>query len=150
MKKILCLSAVIAIIVLFSCNKETEVLPPVVIPGVYDTQVAPYLSIGQDTLDYRVTLPTTYMEGLFPSAQSDALKATLGRVLFFDKHLSKDGKVSCGTCHQPDHAFADGTAKSTGIFDRTTKRNSMALMNTIWLGGSLGADSVGKIGRAHV
>lgn len=143
MKKILCLLTVLLIVVLLSCQKETEV-PVIPAPDAFDLQVSPYLTIGRIAPDYRVMVPDSYTQGLFPVTQADALKAELGRVLFFDKHLSKDGKVSCGTCHQPEHAFADATAKSTGVFGRVTKRNSMALLNTIWLGGSLGIDSVGK------
>src|SRR6266516_2105685 len=42
-------------------------------------------------------------------------KAELGRVLYFDKRLSADGTVSCGTCHDPKFGFTDGAAVSTGI-----------------------------------
>ncbi len=31
----------------------------------------------------------------------------LGEALFFDKNLSKTGKTSCATCHDPKHAFID-------------------------------------------
>src|SRR5438067_508712 len=33
--------------------------------------------------------------------------ATLGRVLFYDKNLSFDKSVSCGSCHQQQYGFAD-------------------------------------------
>lgn len=33
-------------------------------------------------------------------------QAELGRQLFFDTNLSASGKMSCATCHQPDHAYA--------------------------------------------
>ena len=52
---------------------------------------------------------------------------TLGRVLFYDTKLSKDQTVSCGSCHQQHLAFADDKAFSTGIENRTTARNSLAL-----------------------
>lgn len=32
----------------------------------------------------------------------------LGRALFFDTRLSRNGKVSCASCHQPGKAFSDG------------------------------------------
>ncbi len=41
--------------------------------------------------------------------------ARLGQWLFFDEHLSRDGDVSCATCHQPDHGFADPEPFSTGL-----------------------------------
>ena len=35
-------------------------------------------------------------------------KADLGRMLYFDKRLSKDGTVSCNSCHQLDKFGVDG------------------------------------------
>jgi cytochrome c peroxidase len=36
----------------------------------------------------------------------DPRAAALGRQLFFDTRLSRDGKTACATCHQPDAAFS--------------------------------------------
>lgn len=55
--------------------------------------------------------------------------ATLGRVLFYDKLLSLDNNVSCGSCHKQQFAFADNTAFSTGFMGGKTKRNSMPVVN---------------------
>jgi len=44
-----------------------------------------------------------------------AAKADLGRLIFFDKRLSSDGTVACGTCHKPEHAFTDGLAFPIGV-----------------------------------
>src|SRR4051812_43255334 len=33
--------------------------------------------------------------------------ATLGRVLFYDRRLSADNHVSCGSCHQQQFGFTD-------------------------------------------
>ncbi|MBC3863537.1 cytochrome-c peroxidase [Undibacterium jejuense] len=33
-------------------------------------------------------------------------EASLGKQLFFDATLSASGKMSCATCHEPDHAYA--------------------------------------------
>ena len=38
----------------------------------------------------------------------------LGRELFNDKKLSKDGTMSCATCHKKAKAFTDGLSKSAG------------------------------------
>ncbi len=57
--------------------------------------------------------------------------ATLGRVLFYDKKLSLNNTVSCGTCHHQDKAFADGLKVSKGFEGRVTSRNSMAIVNPI-------------------
>jgi cytochrome c peroxidase len=55
--------------------------------------------------------------------------ATLGRVLFHDTRLSADHSVSCGTCHQPSHAFADGDPVSVGISGVPLSRNAPGLFN---------------------
>src|SRR5262249_52925401 len=34
-----------------------------------------------------------------------SLAALAGKALFFDKGLSASGKMSCATCHDPDHAY---------------------------------------------
>ncbi len=57
--------------------------------------------------------------------------ATLGRVLFYDKKLSLNNTVACGSCHHQDKAFADGKQFSTGFEGRVTTRNSMAIVNPI-------------------
>ena len=53
----------------------------------------------------------------------------LGEKLFFDPVLSRDSSVSCATCHQPDHAFADLTPTSEGVFKRFGTRNAPSCMN---------------------
>lgn len=55
--------------------------------------------------------------------------ATLGRVLFYDPSLSADQTVSCASCHQPEHGFADPSPVSFGVAGGVTHRNSMALVN---------------------
>ena len=41
----------------------------------------------------------------------------LGRILFFDKRLSRNGMVSCATCHAPSLGFSDGLPLANGIHD---------------------------------
>ncbi|NJC27792.1 cytochrome-c peroxidase [Neolewinella antarctica] len=57
----------------------------------------------------------------------------LGRRLFFDPILSADSTVSCGTCHEPARAFADGKSLSVGLGGRTGRRNSPGLANVGYL-----------------
>ncbi len=57
----------------------------------------------------------------------------LGERLFHDTRLSRDGRVSCASCHHPDQAFADpGRAVSTGVGGRAGTRNAMPLFNLAW------------------
>ena len=55
--------------------------------------------------------------------------ATLGRVLFNDKRLSKSNIISCASCHKPEFGFGDNKAFSKGFVNGDTKRNSMAIIN---------------------
>ncbi|MFZ1678633.1 MAG: cytochrome c peroxidase [Saprospiraceae bacterium] len=55
--------------------------------------------------------------------------ATLGRVLFYDKILSIDNTVSCGSCHHQANAFSDNAKESLGINDQKTTRNAPAISN---------------------
>lgn len=54
--------------------------------------------------------------------------ATLGRLLFYDKRLSRNDTVSCSSCHQQDHAFGDPALASTGVAGMTP-RHAMRLVN---------------------
>jgi cytochrome c peroxidase len=60
---------------------------------------------------------------------SDA-KATIGRILFYDKQLSIDNSISCASCHKQIFAFGDTAISSKGVVNGTTTRHSMRLINT--------------------
>lgn len=53
----------------------------------------------------------------------------LGRYLFFDPVLSRDGTVSCASCHQPEKGFSDGLSTSVGIAHSPLKRAAPSLWN---------------------
>ncbi len=53
----------------------------------------------------------------------------LGRVLFYDKSLSLNSSVSCGSCHKQVFGFADNVAFSRGFDNQLTLRNSMPIQN---------------------
>lgn len=53
----------------------------------------------------------------------------LGRYLFFDPVLSKDGTVSCASCHQPEKGFSDGLATSVGVNHTQLNRAAPGLWN---------------------
>jgi cytochrome c peroxidase len=58
-----------------------------------------------------------------------AEKIELGRQLFFDRRLSREGSLSCASCHQPGKGFADGRAIAVGVDGRQGRRNAPALIN---------------------
>lgn len=45
---------------------------------------------------------------------ADAAQAKIGRLLFYDKILSGNRNISCGTCHNHDFASADGVSLGIG------------------------------------
>ena len=57
----------------------------------------------------------------------------LGRLLFFDPLLSKDGSISCASCHQPDKGFSDNLDRSIGITGQKIKRSAPTLWNVAFL-----------------
>ncbi|MBI1287078.1 MAG: cytochrome-c peroxidase [Flavobacteriales bacterium] len=68
-----------------------------------------------------------YRDGFTPQ------QIDLGRYLFFDPVLSKDGTVSCASCHQPEKGFSDGLGTSVGIGGQAVKRGAPSLWNVAFL-----------------
>jgi cytochrome c peroxidase len=57
----------------------------------------------------------------------------LGRKLFYDGRLSKDGNFPCASCHQNFAAFATYDHNlSHGVDNQFTLRNAPALFNIVW------------------
>jgi cytochrome c peroxidase len=57
----------------------------------------------------------------------------LGRKLFYDGRLSKDGKIPCASCHQQFAAFSTfDHALSHGVGDQFTIRNAPGMFNLAW------------------
>jgi len=73
------------------------------------------------------------------AANWSAERAALGKRLFQERRLSRDGAVACVDCHRPDLAFSDGRVRSLGVGGRVHRRNAPALAN-IALSGALGWD----------
>jgi cytochrome c peroxidase len=81
------------------------------------------------------TVPVNFPAPVYGLEQNAPDRATfeLGRQLFYDPRLSRDGSVSCGSCHQQAVAFADaGQAFSAGVQGRRGTRNAPALQNLRW------------------
>jgi len=60
------------------------------------------------------------------AASSD--QAELGRLLFFDPVLSATKTLSCASCHQPKHGWADGRETALGF--APLARNTPTILNT--------------------
>lgn len=59
-------------------------------------------------------------------------RVALGRKLYFDKRLSRDGTVACATCHDPAKGFSDGKAVSEGIGGQRGARNAPTVLNAVF------------------
>lgn len=116
--------------ILFSAFSLTSCIQDEVNKTVYAYTPEEYAVLSQ-TLDlpieaneYLLELPAHLG---FSTVMSQKHQATLGRVLFYDKKLSKNGSISCASCHDPARAFTDTKALSEGFDGQETKRNSLAL-----------------------
>ncbi len=59
-------------------------------------------------------------------------KVELGRLLYFDRRLSRDGSVSCASCHDPSNAFADPRPVSIGVAGGRGTRNAPTVLNAAY------------------
>ncbi|MBK8620225.1 MAG: c-type cytochrome [Saprospiraceae bacterium] len=87
-------------------------------------ELSKHINIPEYPYNYSFSLPKHTF--LTSTPMNDDL-ATLGRVLFYDKNLSKDKTISCASCHKQEIAFSDDVAFSEGVQNRATARNSIAL-----------------------
>jgi cytochrome c peroxidase len=107
----------------FSVRNEENVLPE----HVFEFEA--YLDLPSIFMDYGRDLPN-YLKATGMSVKPvDNAKATLGRVLFYDKNLSLDRSTSCASCHKQNKAFSDNVAFSKGVNGLLGSRNSMPIGN---------------------
>ncbi|HKE02136.1 MAG TPA: cytochrome c peroxidase [Planctomycetota bacterium] len=59
------------------------------------------------------------------------VKVELGRQLYFDKRLSRDGSVSCASCHDPARGWTDHAPVSTGIHGAKGNRSAPTVLNRV-------------------
>lgn len=110
------------------------------IPGTGETlseeEIKTWLDDPKNHVVLTPTLPLGLLAGAAQIAGLDAnpltrAKIELGRQLFFDPRLSKDGTISCASCHHPDFAYAKNTQFGEGVGGQLGNRNSPAAYNRI-------------------
>jgi len=69
-------------------------------------------------------------------------KVELGRHLFYDRRLSRNGEQSCADCHKQELAFTDGLATAVGSTGQAHPRGSMMLGNVAYAGALTWANPV--------
>jgi cytochrome c peroxidase len=78
-------------------------------------------------------LPSDLWEILVPPGNPvTPEKVALGRKLYFDKRLSRDGTISCATCHDPAKGWGDGKKVSEGIGGKKGARNAPTVLNSVF------------------
>ena len=58
-------------------------------------------------------------------------RVALGKKLYFETRLSKDGTVACATCHDISRGFTDQRKTSEGVGGALGKRNAPTTMNAL-------------------
>lgn len=82
---------------------------------------------------YTLTIPPFFPPMDIPADNPLTVEGiALGRYLFWEKKLSGDNTMSCGTCHLPEHGFSDPNQFSTGITGAVGHRQAMPLVNLGW------------------
>lgn len=109
-------------------------------------KISERLNLPNAPITYRLELPAHLRAVGLGTRPVDGAKATLGRVLFYDKSLSSDGKVSCASCHQQSLAFADDRAVSVGVNGQNGTRNSIGLGSVLAFTAYYGSDLFGPSG----
>ena len=59
-------------------------------------------------------------------------KVELGKLLYFDKRLSRDNTVSCATCNDPKNGWTDQDPVSTGIKGQKGGRSAPTVLNSAY------------------
>ena len=73
-------------------------------------------------------LPTSEQKG--STSPIDAAKVALGKQLYFDGRLSKNGAIACAFCHNPGTGWADPRQTSIGIGGGLGGRQAPTVLNT--------------------
>ncbi|MDZ4751804.1 MAG: cytochrome c peroxidase [Flavobacteriales bacterium] len=95
----------------FSCNEGTKT--------------------SNETVRYKI--PRGFEDPAIPAENLPTpARLELGRRLFYDKRMSLNDDISCGSCHALSSAFTDGKKVSNGSSGKSGRRNSPTLANMAW------------------
>lgn len=119
-----------------SCSDDNNYVPITEQPKIIDLPDIPYdytnLNLPPHFLaNDGVALPSS-VNGIDNTPSWNTVTdagATLGRVLFYDTHLSQNETVACGSCHRQNLAFSDSPVRSLGFNLAPTRRHSISLVN---------------------
>jgi cytochrome c peroxidase len=110
-----------------------------------DTKEQTSTGVQHDTTPYNLSTGAFEQPSIAPDNQLTVQGVKLGRMLFYEKRLSRDGSMSCASCHRQEHAFSDTSLFSEGVRGKLGKRQAMAVFNMAWNDNEFFWD-----GRAHL
>src|SRR6056300_157935 len=88
---------VFSLSILSSCEEEESIIDPVE---------------EFSTTPYNLIIPTNLPRAILPDDNPLTMEGVnLGKELFNDGILSRDGSISCNSCHQQGSAFSDKNVK---------------------------------------
>jgi cytochrome c peroxidase len=134
MQKTLLILSLVTAIAIISCSKSNSVDT---VSKIYPAITAAFGSNidPNNLIDYAgQAVPAYITKDNARGIPTNNAKATLGRVLFYDKALSIDNSISCASCHKQKFAFSDTAVSSAGVAGGLTGRHSMRLINTRFAG----------------
>ena len=126
---ILTLATTVTLLIIACNKKETELPQEDVVTKYLNLPVNPFNYANPAMPAYLLAPPIQGQINTPANNQITDWGATLGRVLFYDKALSKNRTISCASCHRQENAFSDFEILSKGFNGGSTGRNSMSLIN---------------------
>lgn len=122
LRRMLKLTAVIAAVVVpAACQRAQQEGPP--LQEYYEPMQVPPTPPGSPSE------LAAYLQPLPTAVTVDSRKAILGRRLFHDPRLSRDGTISCASCHAIDRGGVDGRRTSLGINNQVGPINAPTVFN---------------------
>jgi cytochrome c peroxidase len=117
MSKIINITITFLFIIVIACAPDED-----------DVEVAVY-----DPTPYSFTFPENFGDPELPKDNvltKEGIK--LGKMLFYEKALSKDGTQSCASCHVQSDGFSDKNQFSKGVDGILGNRQAMPIFNLAW------------------
>ena len=115
-----------AIVIFFSCKKDDDEVSQNDESNLCEV-------VSGSVTPFEFEKPFFFPDPIIPADNPFTVEGIeLGRHLFWEKDLSRNNTISCGSCHFPDASFSDNAQFSVGLYGDVTRRNSMPLVNMAW------------------
>ncbi len=94
-------------------------------------------ALAQNTATAKTPKPADFAQWKLPKTpeypannQPTPARVALGKMLFFEPRISRDGSISCATCHNPSLGWSDGLATGRGFRGQVLDRASPSIVNS--------------------